>query len=438
MHFTPTTASGATRVPGLFPAAVDSDAAKESSQVVAADLGGGDAPPPLGVCLADVEAAPIRWMWPSWLALGKVHVFDGNPGMGKSTLLSAIAASVTAGVRWPDGSPVPTDARGGVVVLTAEDDPATTIRPRMEAADADVARVSVVATVPTTNGHGRIPTFPDDVPLMLRECQRVGARLLVVDPVTAYLGGGDSHKDGAVRGMLAPLAAAAEGAGVAVILVRHLNKAVGGSAMMRGGGSIAFAGLARVVWLVGTDPAQPTRRALAVSKNNLAPIPPTLGYDLESAGPLNVGRVVWTGTLPLVADDLVRPPAAPRAATPAQDAAEAWLETALADGWRPACDLYNEAGAEGISKRTLQRAKDRLGVAAEKRDGFDGGWSWGFPLAATSTKDAKTPTAGVLRDVGGDGAAGISQDDPENAKDATPLASFGDVASFEERQPGGE
>ena len=335
---------------------------------------------PLGVCLADVEAEPIRWAWPGWLALGKLHVFDGDPGMGKSTLLASLAASVTTGAPWPDGRPVPTPARGGAVILTAEDDPAATIRPRMEAAGADVARVSVVSTIPTDKGHGRIPAFPGDVDLIVRECRRLGARLLVVDPVTAYLGDVNSHRDSDVRGALAPLAAEAEAAGVAVVLVRHLNKSAGGSALYRGGGSIAFTGLARVAWIAGKDPASPDRRALAVSKNNLAAFPQAQGYELVSAGPLGVGKVAWTGPLPLSADDLVRPVTLD-AATPAQDEAADFILAALADGPRPARELYAEAEAAGITEASMKRARKRLGVETERRGGFggSGGWYW-LPL----------------------------------------------------------
>lgn len=350
--------------------------------------------PALGVCLADVEAEAVRWAWPGWLAVGKLHVFDGDPGMGKSTLLAALAASVTAGQPWPDGSPVPDGARGGVVVLTAEDDPATTIRPRMEAAGADVARVSVVAMAPTLDGAGRIPSFPADTDLILEECRRVGARLLLVDPVTAYLGDVNSHRDSDVRGALAPLAAAAETAGVAGVLVRHLNKSAGGSALYRGGGSIAFAGLARVVWVAGRDPRDQDRRALAVSKNNLAPFPESLGYELVSAGPFKVGKVRWLGPLPLSADDLVRPATAD-AVTPAQDAAADFLLTALAEGPRAVRELFEEAGAAGISEQTLKRAKRRLGAKTNKRGGVGepGGWFWSL----AESKGASTATVGSLR-----------------------------------------
>ena len=387
---------------------------------------------PLGVCVADVEAEAVRWMWEPWLASGKIHNLDGDPGTGKSTLYAYLAACFTAGVPWPDGSPVPAEARGGVVVVTAEDDVATTIKPRMEAAGADVSRVSVVSLVPTPNGHGRMPVLPDDIDLLIGECERIGARLLVVDPVTAYLGDVNSHRDSDVRGALAPLAEAAERAGVAVLLIRHLNKGTGSSALYRSGGSIAFSGLARVVLLAARVPDDPDRRGLAVTKNNLAAFPQTLGYHLESAGPFNVGRAAWHGPISLTADDLVRPPAA-QASTPAQDDAADFLTNTLATGPRLAREVYAEAEAAGITERTLKRAKARLGIEAERRGGpgGSGAWYWIGP----EPKGAKDPASGPLGDVSGDGAAGISPEGLGKPKGATPMAPLDGVASLADRGP---
>lgn len=350
---------------------------------------------PIGVRLADVEAESVRWAWNKWLTRGKLHVFDGDPGMGKSTIMAAIAASVTAGVPWPDGSAVPEEARGGVVFMTAEDDPATTIRPRMEAAGADVSRITVISTIPTANGAGRLPILPDDVDIIIEACKQIGAKLLVIDPVTAYLGGANSHVDADVRGALVALAVAAEEAGIAVVLIRHLNKSTGGSALYRGGGSIAFAGLARVVWVVGTDPNDPNRRALTVSKNNLAAFPQTLGYALESAGEFGVGRASWLGPLPLKADDLVRPPAT-EAHAPARAVATEFLTRVLTDGPRPAAELFAEADNEGIAEKTLRRAKDDLKIKAERVGGISkhGWWSWSLP---EETDDEPDPLPALFR-----------------------------------------
>ena len=393
-----------------------------------------DSSVPLGVCVADVEPEAVRWMWDGRLARGKVHLLDGDPGGGKSTITAGLTASVTAGVPWPDGEAVPDESRGAVVYVTAEDDVATTIRTRLEAAGADVRRVSVVSLVPTASGAGRMPVLPDDVEAIMGECRRIGARLVIFDPVTAYLGDANSHRDADVRATLAPLAEAAERAGVAVLLIRHLNKGSGGSALYRGGGSIAFAGLARIVMVAGRVPDDPTgeRRALAVSKNNLARFAPTLGYHIESSGPFAVGRVVWHGPVPLSADDLVRPPSS-GSSTPAQDDAADFLLDTLAAGPRLAREVYAEAEAAGITERTLKRAKARLGVEAERRGGAggSGAWYWIGP----ESKGAKDPDPGPLSDVSGDGAAGTAPGGPQKPKGATPVAPLDGVAPLADRGP---
>ena len=398
-----------------------------------------EAHPQLGVCLADVEPELIRWMWSCWLAAGKLHVFDGNPGMGKSTIIAALAASITAGIPWPDGGPVSDRARGSVVILTAEDDAATTIRPRMEAAGADVSRVRVISVVPTENGAGRLPTLPDDVELIVEACRACGAKLLVIDPVTAYLGAVNSHRDSDVRGALAPLAAAAEEAGVAVMLIRHLNKGVGGSALYRGGGSIAFTGLARVVWIVGSNPDSADCRALAVSKNNLAAFPNSLAYELVNAPPLNVGRVEWSGPISLSADDLVRPPVAARS-TPAQDKAEAFLLEALLEGPRLARELYQAAEEAGISEKTLKRTKAKMNVEVERRGGpgGSGAWYWLPPSTGPRSKKVKGSTPDPLSPMAGSANSQISSGQSEKPKEVTPMAPLTEVAPLIAGGPLGE
>jgi putative DNA primase/helicase len=291
----------------------------------------------------------------------------------------------------------PEHSPGGVVVLTAEDDPATTIRPRMEAAGADVGLVTVVSTVTSADGSVRLPVFPDDTDFVVSECERLGARLLVIDPVTAYLGDVNSYRDSDVRGALAPLAAAVEEAGVAVVLIRHLNKGVGGSALYRGGGSIAFAGLARIVWVAGHDPNNPSLRAVAVSKNNISAFPPTLGYDLVSAGPLGVGKANWLGPAPLTADDLVSPPApAPRGS--ALEEAASFLQSALAGGPQPSAIVAADAREAGIALKTLRRAKDELGVQSRRKGGVAGNGSWDWSLPDEDAEVDFTSMPALFRD----------------------------------------
>src|SRR5262245_17169993 len=175
------------------------------------------------VSLADVNAEKIDWLWAGYLAKGKIHVFDGDPGLGKSTATIDIAARVTTGKPWPDGQPG--CAPAGVVLLSAEDGLGDTIRPRLDAAGADVTKVVAITGIPyidhdTGESYERSVTLPNDLDRIRVAIEAVGAAVLIVDPLMAYLGGDvNSHRDQDVRRALAPLAALAEEIGVAVILI---------------------------------------------------------------------------------------------------------------------------------------------------------------------------------------------------------------------------
>lgn len=333
---------------------------------------------PIGTLVGDVEREAVAWLWPGRLALGKLTILDGDPGLGKSTLYCDLAARLTRGTEWPDG--VPVEEAGGVVIVTTEDGIGDTIRPRLEEAGADVQRVSVVQLIPEADGPGRVPVLPDDGERLMGECRRMGARLLVIDPLMAHLGSDtNSYRDQDVRRALAPLSEAAERYGVAVLVLRHLNKATGGSALYRGGGSIGIIGAARVGLMAGRDPADENLVVLACSKNNIAARPDSLAFRLVSSEH-DPGTAVlrWEGVSPLSAEDLCRP--AP-SGSPARDDAGDWLEAFLEDGPRLSADVFSEGGEAGHSKKTLYRAKDERGIEA-KRKGFGGPWEWHLPGTA--------------------------------------------------------
>ena len=134
--------------------------------------------------------------------------------------------------------------------------------------------ILALATVPDGDGHDRFLSIPEDIPLIEKGIERVGARLVVLDPLMAFLSGDtNSHRDQDIRRALAPLAGLAERTGACVLVVRHLNKAPGNNPLYRGGGSIGIIGAARMAFVVGKDPQDENRRVLASTKNNLASRP---------------------------------------------------------------------------------------------------------------------------------------------------------------------
>lgn len=331
-------------------------------------------PAVVGTLLSDVQAEAVRWLWAGRIPLAKMTVLDGDPGLGKSTLTLDLAARVTTSGRMPDGS---AGAMGGVVLLTAEDGLGDTVRPRLEAAGADLARVVALSSIGT--GRDRRPVvLPEDIETVTAAIRRVGAVLVVVDPLMAFLSGKvDSHRDQDVRRALAQLATLAEETGAALVVVRHLNKTAAGNPLYRGGGSIGIVGAARAGLLVARDPADEDRRILATTKCNLAAEPRSWRWRLEAEPGLPV-CVRWIEECDLRAADLV---CDTRPRHGAQGGAEDFLEAALADGPRPADDVIAEASTAGISKRTLARAKGALGVVARKVGGPGQAqrWEWLLP-----------------------------------------------------------
>jgi len=255
------------------------------------------------VLVAEVDREQIRWLWRDRIPASKVTVLDGDPGVGKSTLTLTIAAKVSTGSPFPDGA---RPEVGDVILLSAEDDIADTIRPRLEAAGADLERCWVLPDVHPEGEPPRPPELPADLFLLEDLVKSKGAALVVVDPLMAFLAGQvDSHRDQDVRRVLASMAYMAARTGAAVLIVRHLRKGAG-SALDKGSGSIGIIGAARAGMLVAPDPEDDGRRILAMTKSNLAKMPDALAYRLVNDELCGAARVVWDGASRHTANDLVR------------------------------------------------------------------------------------------------------------------------------------
>jgi archaellum biogenesis ATPase FlaH len=361
--------------------------------------------------LADVRPERVSWLWPGRIPVGKLVTLDGDPGLGKSTLALSFATPVTTGGSWPDGSVC--EHRGAVLIMSAEDGLADTVRPRLDAAGADVTRVHAIEGVPIIDEHGervlRPPTLAD-VAALEEAINRTGARLLVIDVVMAYLPDGtDSHKDQDIRRVLSRLAALADRTGCTILLLRHLNKGAGRDPLYRGGGSIAIVGAARAGLLVAPDPDDPERRVLASVKSNLGPAPESLAYRLVDAEEHGCARVQWEGQTGHTARTLLAQPSADDDGAGTE--AEQWLSDYLTEqGAVPSKTAKAEAAKAGIRERTLQRAVNSLGVLVESR-GFPRVTWWQLPSRASEATG--TPASQNL------GATGATGDDLHKQDGAT-------------------
>jgi AAA domain len=318
-----------------------------------------------------VRRERVEWREPGRVPMRMVTVLAGVGGLGKSQLSCL----------WAANNP------GVTLIATAEDSPSATVRPRLEAVNAKLELVQFVS-IQCDDGIEDGLTIPDDIDELERLVMELAATLVIVDPLVAHLPLQiDSHKDQSVRRALAPLYRLAEACGCAVVALMHLNKALGLAPLARLSGSGAFGNLARSVLLLDHDPDDPdgeegSRRVLAHVKCNVAPLAPSLLYEVEpillpaegDQPEVDTSRLTLLGESPhngrallSVASDEERD---------RLGEAKDFLEAELADGIRHlAGDLFKAARQLGIADRTLQRARKNLGVETEKA-GFGRGWEW--------------------------------------------------------------
>ena len=324
--------------------------------------------------MARVKRERVEWLWPDRLPLAGISLIVGDPGLGKSTLTNDVAARTSRG---EFGEPA------SVLMITAEDSISAVVRPRLEAAGADLNLVRAVSA--RRDGFEQGIELPDDVPELDRLVGETEAQLVVIDPLMAHLPDRvNSWRDQSVRTALAPLHRLAEEHHCAVVIVAHLNKAMGVDPLYRTGGSVGIPAAARSALVLMRDPDDPdgeegSSRVLAHFKSNYGPLAPSLRYQLESVhldGDVLTARLVADGESDHAARDLLSVPTGEERTE--RDEAVDFLRAELAGGPRPAKELQRASKAMGVSERTLRRAKKTLGITSEKA-GIDGGWRWSLP-----------------------------------------------------------
>lgn len=343
--------------------------------------------------VSEVAIKPLRWLWPGRIPLGKVSLIVGDPGLGKSQICASLTSVLTNGGQWPVSRE--RCEPGSVLLLSAEDDVEDTIRPRLEAAGADVEKVTVLRSVldhtdegaPIERGFSlgtdlaRMSVLVDE----LKDC-----RLVVIDPVSAYLGQTDSHKNAEVRGLLAPLSQFASDRRLAVILVSHLTKSQSTNALQRVQGSIAFAAMARAVWGVAKDQEDGARRLFVPLKNNLAQDTSGLAYSIESVqlegregdeDQILTSRVMWEAQEVSASADEVFGSYLSHEERGTVEEAKEFLRETLADGPARSTDIQRSSAAAGHSRTALFKAKKLLRVTARREGGLGklGIWYWSLP-----------------------------------------------------------
>jgi len=398
---------------------------------------------------SDVTPVSVPWGWPGRIPLGRGTLVAGRPGVGKTGLLCEIAATFTRGRHWPDGSRAPL---GDVLILSAEDDPADTLVPRLQVAGADLDRVHFLKGAWAKSADGKTVRKGIDLqaglPLIEEAASRLpDLKLLFIDPIGSYMGRGvDAHRDNDVRNALEGVNRLASERGFALVLIAHVNKSslnqFADDSVL---GSRAFTGIVRAVHHLLRDPDNKDRLFFTPGKCNLSITPTTLAYTLEPVT-LPTGeypRVVWDpDPVDATADDFIGTSARRPASGGGNGGrngseraeAEEFLLLMLADGPKRVPDLKKASNAAGHSWGTVKRAKDSAGITGKPRGGkFVAGqppeywWGlgddWEFPPepeeTAQAPTDDPTPTSQAGEPTRGE-VEGETEKAPEIIEEAQP------------------
>lgn len=306
--------------------------------------------------MSEIESEEVNWLWYPYIPYGKLTIVQGDPGDGKTTLVLNIAAKLSKGETLDDE--MKCEEPINVIYQTAEDGLADTVKPRLESAGADCTRIMVI------DESDKSLSMADE---RLEEAiKKTNAKLLILDPIQAYLGGGmDMNRANEERDMTKRLGALAEKYKCAIVLIGHMNKAGGSKAAYRGMGSIDFYAVARSVLLVGRVEGEPTMRAVVQIKNNLAAFGHSKAFGLTEEG------FEWKGDYEITADEVLGG-IVPKA-NKQEMAKELLRDLSEQNEMMPSSEIFELANEENISKRTLENAKKELGIKA-KRIGDT--WYW--------------------------------------------------------------
>lgn len=336
------------------------------------------------VSAASIKPVAIRWLWPGWLAKGKLHILAGAGGTGKTTLLISLIATITTGGRWPDGSRC--SEPGNALIWSSEDDPADTLVPRLAAAGADLNRVHIIQG--RINAQGEADPFDpaNDIALLRATANEIGGvSLLMLDPIVSAVKG-DMHKANDVRRALQGVVDFAEQNLCAVVGISHFAKGGAGSSPAdRVIGSQAFSALARTV-LVAAKQEGTDMRVLARAKSNIGTDEGGVSYTIE---PYNIGdgieatRVQWGDVIEGSAREILGDVEAcdEERLDDSDNPAEA-LRRILSAGPLTGKEAKNLMVGNGYTQKQIRNARENLSITTARAGfGADTVVTWSLPQA---------------------------------------------------------
>jgi hypothetical protein len=340
----------------------------------------------------EISTESVGWLWPGRIPYRAITLLEGPPGVSKSVLTYDLTGRVTSGRPMPGESE--TKPAAGVVLLQAEDSISGVVLPNLRASGADLSNVVLLDKHRFLSRPFNLPT---DLSLVEEAVKDVHARLLVIDPFTAFVEA-NTNNDVAIRRVLGPLLELAERNDVAVLVVRHLRKSGARHSLYGGAGSIGIIAIARSSLLIGRDPGNESkyRHILALNKGNLAD---AASLSFQTVKHLDGEITVeWLGESQYSADDINEADNSTSEYTALQEAMYV-LYAILSEGSVPASDVIRIAKKAGVSERTLKRAKRSLRIKSIKKgSSYDSRWFWMLPEDDTLLQPLKEKDLGELID----------------------------------------
>ena len=306
--------------------------------------------------MSDVEPTKVEWLWYPYIPYGKVTIIQGDPGEGKTTLILNLAALLSKGEKLPESEEKSDPIN--IIYQTAEDGLSDTVKPRLIAANADDERITVI-----DESKSELSLTDERLEQAIIETK---AKLVILDPLQAYIGANvDMHRANEIRPVMKHLSEVAQRQQCAVVLIGHLNKAIGMKSSYRGLGSIDIPASARSVLLVGRIKDNPTVRVMAQIKSSLAPEGEPIAFELNKETGFR-----FIGKYDISIDDLLNGVAT----TSKLEQGEKLLRDMLSDGSAiKQKQLQQQAKIRNISERTLNEAKKNVGVKSFRSNNE---WYW--------------------------------------------------------------
>jgi archaellum biogenesis ATPase FlaH len=301
----------------------------------------------------------VNWLWKPYIPFGKISLLQGDGGMGKTTVSLAIAAAVSTGASLP--GTVGYDAPARVIIQNAEDSYTQTIRPRLEELGADCDMIHVI-----DEEEDALSLTDERIEQTIIQTK---ASLCILDPIQAYFRGANMNSADSVRPVMKRLGKVAERHNCAILLVGHFNKgSLRTQSAYRGLGSIDIYSAARSVMNIGK--IDDNTRVIVHGKSNLAPSGSSMAFGLDP-----VYGFRWHGEYESNADDVFNDAKQPHEKQ--SDKAKRFIIDILANGAAESAKIFKTAEIQGISEKTLKRAKSELGVYSFKENDR---WFWANPI----------------------------------------------------------